>query len=110
MSRDQQAILPSTVTWIPDPHEVTNWLVEFRSNTTRHCPLGYVCNQTHQASCTEIRLLSIAYGFGDVHAGGWCPEGRNQLLLCPVGHYCPTAEEIHLCPSKNHHWKAKLNL
>lgn len=82
-----------------DPLIVTDWLVEPRVNASLPCPLGFVCDETRQANCTNIRVVSLAYGFGDVHAGGFCPEGEDSLRLCPAGHFCPTAERLELCPS-----------
>jgi hypothetical protein len=54
------------------------------------CASGFVCNSTHQASCEEIREAAIhTFGFGDIHAGSYCPEGIPYYLNCKVGHYCP---------------------
>lgn len=60
--------------------EITDWLVE--PLTDERCALGFVCNETHQANCTNIRMVSLAYGFGDVHAGFWCRRGARDLRLC----------------------------
>ncbi len=98
---DTATIVPSEIEWPPDPQVITDFLTVIRVNLSAPCPLGFVCDETRQANCTEIRIVSIGYGFGDVHAGGWCPEGLDGLQLCPVGHYCPTAEELILCPGTN---------
>jgi len=87
---------------------VSEWLVEPRNSTDEPCPLGFVCDDENMANCTKIRIVSLAYGFGDVHAGFYCPEGEDGLLVCPVGHYCPLADveepivcdDGYFCPHK----------
>ena len=95
-----QTASPSQVTCLPEPEVVTDWLVEVRLNASEPCPLGFVCDDTLQANCTNIRAVALAYGFGDVHAGAYCPEGVDGLQVCPAGAFCPTAETIYRCPGK----------
>ena len=73
-------------------------LIEPRLNVTQPCPLGFICDGGRQANCTKIRAVPVAFLFGDVHAGGYCPLGSTTMILCPVGHYCPTPEIMLLCP------------
>ena len=35
------------------------------------------------------RIAVDEYGFGNVMAGTWCPEGEEAISNCPVGSYCP---------------------
>lgn len=70
---------PTAGEWPPDPERVTEWLVEERLNATAPCPLGFVCEENRMANCTKIRAASVAYGFGDVHGGGYCPEGESGV-------------------------------
>ena len=95
---EEQTISPSQGVFLPDPQEITDWLVEFRPNGTAPCPSGFVCDEERMANCTKIRLVALLYGFGDVHAGGYCPDGSNILQVCPAGSYCPTAETMITCP------------
>ena len=60
--------------------EITDWLVE--PLTDERCALGFVCNETHQANCTNIRMVSLAYGFGDVHAIVAVLGGRAETCAC----------------------------
>ncbi len=88
----------SSVTASLNPQEIANNLIESRPNASASCPLGFICDGLRQANCTNIRALTIAMGFGDVHGGGYCPEGVDRLHICPVGHYCPTPEIKEPCP------------
>jgi hypothetical protein len=92
------AIGVSSVAASFDTQVITNFLTESRLNATASCPLGFICDGLRQANCTNIRALTIAMGFGDVHGGGYCPEGVDTLQVCPVGHYCPTPEIKEPCP------------
>jgi hypothetical protein len=38
---------------------------------------------------TVARIAAVEFGFGNVLAGTWCPEGKNEVYNCPVGSYCP---------------------
>jgi hypothetical protein len=95
---------PKAVTAVPsvegsfDPQEITNNLIESRLDATASCPLGFICDGLRQANCTNIRAVTVAMGFGDVHGGGYCPEGVDTLQICPVGHYCPSPEIKEPCP------------
>ena len=59
------------------------------------CPAGYTCTamggQSLGAfSCDEMARIAVEeFGFGDVLAGAYCPEGETGVLNCPVGGYCP---------------------
>lgn len=95
---EQQTISPSLAPWLPEPQDVTDWLVEYRLNGSAPCPLGFVCDDERVANCTKIRAVALTYGFGDVHAGAYCPEGKDGLQVCPAGSFCPTAEIQIPCP------------
>jgi hypothetical protein len=101
--QQQETAYPSQPTWLPDPQDITDWLVEYRVNGSEPCPLGFVCDSERIANCTKIRAVTVAYGFGDVHAGDFCPEGKDGLQVCPAGYYCPTAEIQIPCPGKTHY-------
>lgn len=59
------------------------------------CPAGFACtvmgNSSFGAfSCDEMaRIAAEEFGFGDVLAGTYCPEGEMGVLNCEVGGYCP---------------------
>lgn len=54
------------------------------------CPLGFICDATRKVNCTLVRLQAMmVFQFGDIHAGLYCPEGKDDYQNCPVGHYCP---------------------
>jgi len=74
-------------------------LIEDRTNQTAPCPLGFICDGSRMANCTKIRAVPVGFLFGDVHAGAYCPEGKDTMSICPVGHYCPTPEEMIECPA-----------
>jgi len=68
-------------------------------NDLASCPAGFICEEELQSNCTRIRIVTAAvFGFGDVHAGMWCPDNETQYRNCPVGHYCPNPDELILCP------------
>jgi hypothetical protein len=81
-----------------NPQEIASNLIETRRNATASCPLGFICDGLRQANCSNIRALTVAMGFGDVHGGGYCPAGNDTLQICPVGYYCPTPEIKEPCP------------
>jgi len=56
-------------------------LVQEKSNGT--CPLGFICNETTMVNCTILRGVSLLYGFGDLHAGSYCPEEEDAYTNCP---------------------------
>ena len=70
------------------------------------CPLGFICKATTMTNCSVIRGLPIAYGFGDIHAGIWCPETtppqHSELLFCPFGYYCPQPDQKFPCGHNYH--------
>ena len=78
--------------------DVQNFLLEDRNDTASGCPLGYICGEEKMANCTLVRISSVVLGFGDIHAGAYCPEGEERLLNCPVGHFCETPETLQICP------------
>lgn len=46
-------------------------------------------------SCDEMaRIALVEYGFGNVLAGTYCPEGETEVLNCGVGGYCPDSVRI----------------
>lgn len=80
--------------------DVAEYLREPRPSSEQPCPTGFICNIDEMANCTRVRIVSVLFGFGDVHAGSFCPYGEDRLLNCPVGFYCENAETITSCPSK----------
>jgi hypothetical protein len=65
------------------------------------CPLGFICDESKEfmSSCSDIRDMTTAIGFGDVYGGIYCPKGRSTMTNCPLGYYCPTPAEKILCPA-----------
>ena len=61
------------------------------------CPAGSTCTSMGNSSfgafsCDELARIAVdEFGFGNVLAGTWCPEGEMGLLNCPVGGYCPNS-------------------
>ena len=46
-------------------------------------------------SCDELARIALEqYGFGDVLAGTYCPEGENGVLNCDIGGYCPDSVSV----------------
>ena len=91
-------------------HPITDFVVDYENFvygvnvTTRTdisiCPAGFICNETHKASCDDIRALSIyEFKFGDIHAGVYCPENNPFYRNCPIGSYCPNSSARILCPA-----------
>ena len=82
--------LPITVNVVPDYVESYYSVnVESRQENAP-CPLGSICNETHQASCHEIQQVAIeTFEFGDIHGGAYCPEGGTFYQNCPAGSSCP---------------------
>lgn len=77
------------------------WLREPRNNSTVGCPLGYICSTSganDMANCTRIRIAAVIYGFGDIHAGSFCPADEVYLRNCPIGYYCPNPSTMIPCP------------
>jgi len=66
-------------------------------NRTDPCPAGSTCASMGNASfgafsCDELARIAVdEFGFGNVLAGTWCPEGEMDVLNCPVGGYCPNS-------------------
>jgi hypothetical protein len=64
-------------------------------NSTTPCPAGYTCAELGEKSlgaysCDEMARIAVEeFGFGNVLAGTWCPEGNTSVLNCQVGGYCP---------------------
>lgn len=52
------------------------------------CPAGFMCEKNKMMSCDAARKIPIDAGYGDVHAGSYCPEGSSGLVYCPTGKYC----------------------
>ena len=77
---------------------ISDNLLEPRTDLA-NCPAGFICEEEMQSNCTRIRIATAGvFGFGDVHAGMWCPDNETQYRNCPVGHYCPSPDELILCP------------
>jgi len=74
----------------------------------KKCEAGYICKDNHKMSCKDVRQIPIDQGYGDIHAGSFCPEGSSDLLFCKQGHYCPAddmsvskpCEAGYFCPLK----------
>ena len=61
------------------------------------CPSGFICSPTGELeSCDAIRQRAIESGWGDIHAGMYCPANYAGLWNCPVGHYCPDSVRLVL--------------
>lgn len=69
------------------------------------CPAGSTCTSMGNSSfgafsCDELARIAVdEFGFGNVLAGTWCPEGEMGLLNCPVGGYCPNSATRIDCPA-----------
>lgn len=64
------------------------------------CAAGYICNKTHQASCSDIQEVAIStFKLGNIHGGAYCPEGSPYYLNCPIGYYCPDPATQIICPA-----------
>ena len=87
-----------------DPAEIRPLLVEQYDATTPSgdrrfaCELGYICNDHERVRCSDLQLLHQMQGFGNIHAGLWCPYGVDQYMNCPVGFYCPDPVTKTQCP------------
>eukprot|EP00977_Amphora_coffeiformis_P015413 scaffold4510_cov183-Amphora_coffeaeformis.AAC.98 len=79
--------------------DVADFLRESRPSPSEPCPTGFICSADEMANCTKLRIVAVLFGFGDVHAGSYCPLGVDGLLNCPVGFYCETPETLTPCPS-----------
>ena len=78
--------------YIPDHVTPGSWQ---EWNSTTPCPAGYTCAELGDESlgafsCDEMARIAVEeFGFGNVLAGTWCPEGNTSVLNCKVGGYCP---------------------
>lgn len=71
------------------------------SEDSEDCPLGVICSvdgTDRNKSCNEIREQAKKEGFGDIHAGLYCPQGRTGYENCPAGSYCLTPSVLQPCP------------
>jgi len=51
-----------------------------------------------QMSCKEARQIPIDAGFGDIHAGTYCPPLSFGLVICPQGFYCNSTDMTEALP------------
>lgn len=85
-------IVPQLPIGVPFGYNASQIAVDVMLRKTAICPAGFICNGTHQASCEDIRRAAIEkLGFGDIHAGAYCPKGSPYYLICDVGFYCPNS-------------------
>ena len=49
-------------------------------------------------SCKEARQIPIDAGFGDIHAGTFCPFMSFGLMICPIGFYCNSTDMTQAFP------------
>jgi len=66
------------------------------------CPAGYICDpaiRDSQFSCAELQQKPVQWGYGNLHAGLYCPENVDEYQNCPAGYYCETPSEKVACPS-----------
>lgn len=75
---------------------------------THPCPVGHYCVQgSHPKPCPRLTYRDIEWGKNlsdclTCPAGFWCnKEGISNFTvnLCPVGKYCPSAQEPVWCPA-----------
>jgi hypothetical protein len=82
--------LPDFPITLPSEFNHLSYSVPVTTRSQDLCPLGFICNETHQASCQEIQDVAVRdFKIGDIHGGVWCPLGIPYYLNCPVGSFCP---------------------
>lgn len=86
----------------PSQEDIQAFLLEPRVDSANGCPTGFICNDNQMSNCTNIRIVAVLYGFGDVHAGNYCPEGSTSLENCPAGFYCPDPATLEICPKNRY--------
>jgi len=92
----------------PDGHLCKNGVMSSSGEAVKKCAAGYMCQNNLKMSCAEARAVPVNAGYGDIHAGSFCPEGSTGLKFCPQGSYCPSPDmtvelvcpEGNFCPMK----------
>mmetsp|Transcript_27613 Transcript_27613/g.55261 ORF Transcript_27613/g.55261 Transcript_27613/m.55261 type:complete len:1005 (-) Transcript_27613:1103-4117(-) len=71
-----------------------------RDGAVRECEAGYMCQHNRKMSCAAAHRAALDAGYGDVHAGSYCPPGSSGLRFCPQGSYCPAdMSTVRPCPA-----------
>lgn len=96
MMQDQLGdVFPTFPIPLPSEFDENSLSVTVTVKAGTECPLGFICNKTHQAECAEIQSVAVnEFKLGDIHGGAWCPLGSPYYLNCPVGYYCPNPVSI----------------
>jgi len=84
----------------PGGHACFDGDMSSRDGAVRECEAGYMCQHNRKMSCAVAHRAALDAGYGDVHAGSYCPPGSSGLRFCPQGSYCPADMSTVLpCPA-----------
>jgi len=69
----------------PDGHVCDS---QAKEESIKKCEAGSMCHGGHKMSCQDARKVPIDAGYGDLHAGSYCPAGSSGMVFCEQGNYC----------------------